>query len=402
MIRIAVLLLAILLANLSFAQQTQIKIIPQNKEEFSSLKIVEKLVSGGLEILEIKTNFTEGSLGMGYFYDPVRYLGMEQGMILSTGAVFELTGENKEEDYTSSAIEFDSLAGTMIISNDSGVDSVVASDQDAAIFCDQESGDDDLSNEIEGLITYDARVVEVKFRATADTFYYRYVFASEEYDEYVCSRFNDIFAFYLTDEEGIKINTALIPNTTVPVSINTINGGNPKQPDCPGSHSFLYQRNNGAQNLIFDGFTKVLDIRQKVIPGKVYTIKIAVADASDCLLDSAVLLEKNSVFTYFKAFEVAFPNDSSLPLNPKELAEVITFIQAHPNCKIQLVGHSDRVGSIDYNYQLSVERVISIRELLKQGGVKEDRIFETYKGESMPRYKNISKNRRVEIFILGE
>ena len=313
-------------------------------------------------------------------------------MVLSTGAVYELVGKNLSDNHTSLAFKNKQSNFTHILSNKEVSDSEIyeIESDSLEVFsidlqCIDSANDEDLSEEIDGLATFDARVINIKFRATADTFYYRYVFASEEYDEYVCSTYNDVFAFFLIDEEtGKKVNTAIIPNKDLPVSINTINAGNPLIQDCPKSNSYLYQSNNGKQGLIFDGFTKVLDIRHKVIPGKIYTIKIAIADASDCHWDSAVLIESQSIFSYFKCFEMNFFTDSSYPISPEKIEEIVGYIKEHPNCSIQLIGHSDRIGTVNHNYELSVERTVAIREMLKSKGVNESRIIESYKGESMP------------------
>ena len=69
---------------------------------------------------------------------------------------------------------------------------------------------------------------------------------------------------------------------------------------------------------------------------------------------------------------------------------------------MQLIGHSDLSGDAVYNFELSKKRVLSIKKHLLEQGIEPARILETYKGESMPRYEEAFKNRRVEIFILGE
>ena len=412
MLRITLSLLIALGVVSVYSQASTIKIISQDQEAFSSEKIIQRLVSGGLEIVDLRTNFSESSLAIGYFHDPSRYMGMEQGMVLSTGVVFDLVGENTTDNHTSFAVESEKEGTTLILSNKNQTEATVESavavpdslvTEQVELPCENSVGDPDLSNEIDGLDTYDARVIELDFRATADTFYYRYVFASEEYDEYVCSPYNDVFAFYLIDKvTGKKVNTALVPNKKMPVSINTINDGNPQSKECPKTNSYLYQRNDGNQGLIFDGFTKVLDIRYPVVPGKDYTMKIAIADASDCAWDSAVLIENSSIFSYFKSFEMNFMTDSYEPLLPEKLEEVVFYINEHPESRIQLIGHSDRVGSIEHNYELSIQRAFMIREMLKSYGIDESRITETYKGESMPRYEERAKNRRVEIFVMGK
>ena len=245
-------------------------------------------------------------------------------------------------------------------------------------------------------------MLEIKFIPTADTFYYRYVFASEEYDEYVCSNYNDVFAFYIYQKGEDKINTALVPNKKIPVSINNVNNGNPNNPSCPKSNSYLYEKNNGSQNLLYDGFTKVLDIRHKVNPGEEYYMKIAIADASDAFWDSAVLIENHSIFSYFESFEIFFQTNSFKVQGTHRLDRIVTSLKNHPNSNVQLIGHSDITGSETYNYQLSIKRVTEIKNYLIKKGIDSNRIKEKYKGELMPRYDVDKKNRRVEIFVLGK
>lgn len=409
--KISTLILLLTLTLELSAQKSEIKVFPQDNQQFTREKIINGLVSNGVKILDVKTNFEPESHVMGFFIDPVRYMGIGQGMILSTGVVDNVTRESTEENYTS--MELDSTQVTEFVEiieapyGDSayyGSDTVSYDQVAVSGFLNKavKGGDSDLSGEIKGLKTFDARVIEIKFVPTADTLYYRYVFASEEYEEYVCSQYNDIFAFYLFEKGGKKKNVAIVPNQNLPVSINTVNNGNPANPYCKKTNSYLFQKNNGKQNLLYDGFTKVLDIREKVTPGKEYYLKIAIADASDGFWDSAVLLENGSIFSYFESIEIQFDKNSSIPNDPKKLSQILKALHNYPNSKIQLIGHSNQPGTIEYNFELSIKRVTEIKNYLISNGISTERIVEAYKGESMPRYKQDDKNRRVEIFILGE
>lgn len=373
-----------------FAQTQEIEVTPMGEKGWTTKRIVKNLVVQGVIIKEIKTNVTSKSHAMGVFQDNERRMGVRRGMVLSTGVVDNISGKNTSTGYTSWNVN--KKAG--LASSDSG----------AAVqgMIPVSEGDSDLSAEIQGLKTFDARVIEIRFIPTADTFYYRYVFASEEYDEYVCSPFNDVFAFYLIEEDGKKWNTALIPLKNEPVSINTVNGGNPMYPNCTGANSYLYQRYNGTQGLIFDGFTKVLDIRCKVIPGKEYVIKIAIADASDGVLDSAVLLENGSIFSYSRSVEMKFDNNSAAATDTSTFRKILELAKTNLGGTILLIGHASKLGSFSDNLELSKQRVISVRDLLISNGISANRIKENYKGEWMPRYDNDGDNRRVEAFFLGD
>lgn len=107
----------------------------------------------------------------------------------------------------------------------------------------------------------------------------RYVFASEEYPEYVGSRYNDVMAVYVNGQ-----NCALVPGTSSPVSINTIN-------DHTNAAYYVDNALGAAgYSTSMDGLTVPLACTVPVTPGQPVTIKIAVADASDSAYDSAVAL----------------------------------------------------------------------------------------------------------------
>jgi gliding motility-associated-like protein len=125
------------------------------------------------------------------------------------------------------------------------------------------------------------------------------VFASDEYLEFV-NGVNDIFGFFLSGP-GINgtfsnnaINIALIPGTSDPVTINTVNDVvNPTfyVNNGDGSNAPF---NADPQYVQYDGFTVVLTATALVNCGDTYHIKIAIGDASDTVWDSAVFLEGGS------------------------------------------------------------------------------------------------------------
>lgn len=150
-------------------------------------------------------------------------------------------------------------------------------------------GDSDLNTLIPGFNTFDATVLEFDFTTTTGNIFFNYVFASEEYNEFVNSSFNDVFGFFLNGQ-----NIALIPGTTTPVSINTVNGGNPLGTNASNSHLFV---NNDLQdggpffNIQYDGFTKVLTAQIFGLNTDTNRIKLAIADGGDFSLDSAVFIQ---------------------------------------------------------------------------------------------------------------
>lgn len=148
-------------------------------------------------------------------------------------------------------------------------------------------GDADLDSLIPGFSTQDAAVLEFDFTSTTGELFFQYVFASDEYNEYTNSSFNDVFGFFL---DGVNI--ALIPGTSTPVSINNVNGGNPL--GTGASNSELFVNNDPSDggpffDIQYDGFTKVFTAKATGLTGT-RRIKLAIADAGDGNLDSAVFI----------------------------------------------------------------------------------------------------------------
>ncbi len=129
---------------------------------------------------------------------------------------------------------------------------------------------------------------------------FTYVFASEEYPEYVCSTFNDAFGFFVSGP-GYAPNTniAIVPGSTLPVAINTVNPGVTGAFGAVGGCTSLgyagyYVDNTGGTHNEYDGFTVPLTACINTVPCEEYTITITVADVGDTSFDSAVFLEAES------------------------------------------------------------------------------------------------------------
>ena len=129
-------------------------------------------------------------------------------------------------------------------------------------------GDSDLSN-IAGTQSYDACIVEFDSVPFNDTIQISYIFASEEYPEFVNSGYNDAFAFFISGP-GISgtQNIARLPGTTTPVSINNVNMGSYA---CPGpstgcTNCGFYIDNCNGTTIQYDGFTTAMIASSSVTP----------------------------------------------------------------------------------------------------------------------------------------
>lgn len=205
----------------------------------------------------------------------------------------------------------------------------------------QREQDKDLGNLEKGDL-YDVSTIEFDFVSYHNSINFNYQFASDEYPEYVGSTFNDIFAFFVSDEKSTA-NIAVVPGTTLPVSINTINNkdesslfinnnvfvnnvnkkiigsfsapnpnllttklwkgiksvfgkkGNMDNNESVPDEELLKTVNQDIyNNLQYDGITQKLSAQAFVEPYKKYHLKIIIADVADNVYDSAVFLESRS------------------------------------------------------------------------------------------------------------
>lgn len=268
----------------------------------------------------------------------------------------------------------------------------------------------------------DGAVLIIDFVPQFDSLHFRFVFASEEYPEFVQKEFNDVFAFYLTPlfiANARPKNIARLPKGPI-VSVNNVNHRINKDlylpNNFPNSPQFAY--------LEYDGLTVPLTAQARVIPGKPYRMKILIADIGDCEYDSGVFLKAQSFstsprqrrkpankpmplptpvgVTYYFNFE-----SSSSTLSPTEqtrfdqLADSIKGLNYE---KILILGHTDATGNESKNKQLSLERAGRVAMELSQRGIPRNKLKTSGKGSARPLAENSNKtgralNRRVELLF---
>ena len=219
--------------------------------------LVDNLMGTG--VTYSNAGYTGAVNANGTFTGGTGVIGFESGIILSSGLATSAAGPNTSP-------------GT------------------STIF--STAGDPDL-NALGSTTTHDAAVLEFDFVPTADTLSFSFVFASEEYNEYVNS-YNDIFAIFL---DGA--NVAMIPGTSTPISINNINNCvNPayyiNNNSSGGSLSCNPTAVNANLNTQFDGLTVVITLNLPITSGTNHHLKIAIADVLDESFDSAVFIKSAS------------------------------------------------------------------------------------------------------------
>lgn len=263
------------------------------EKDFIPEKLVtDVLVTGCLEASDIR--FTgDVNFGVGFFESGDSEFPLSSGLILSNGRVKNAEGPNNGG---------------------------AKSDDNSGYDFDRNNRDSDLMT-LAGTVwnrwdrrwekTYhDVQILEFDFVPAGDKLEFRYIFASEEYPDYACSKYNDGFAFIIsgegiTNDPGLSgKNIALIPNSTDWVTINNVNGssGDGSGTVCGSSANYVDESNGYSTS--FNGRTEVLTAIANVEPCKTYNIKLIVYDNSDKQINSAVFLEANS----FKSNEIQVDN----------------------------------------------------------------------------------------------
>jgi len=226
-------------------------ITTQNMETVSPQQLGELLAGPGIQISNVTINGAPAAAGT-FTGGLAAGLGIESGVILSSGAIENVIGPN------------DSTGKTTTLSV---------------------PGDADLDSLVSPFTTKDATILEFDFVAESSNFAIRYVFGSEEYKEYVGSSFNDVFGFFL---DGANI-AYVAGSASELVSINSINH----------LKNTAYYIDNPAGPTAFDtqldGFTTILFAVATVTPGTTHHIKLAIADTSDSILDSVVVLQAGGI-----------------------------------------------------------------------------------------------------------
>ncbi len=212
------------------------------------------------------TNFLSTN-GIGYFTNTNPAFPLQNGVILTTGNVMNSPGPNN-------TILSD---GTLGWAGDANLETALAA---AGVT----------------MVSRNATVLEFDFTPLSPNFNFQFLFASEEYGTYQCLS-PDAFAFLLTNTTtGFTENLAVIPSTTIPISVQTIRN-NIYNPICLSANpSYFGLFNDGtaaaASATNYNGQTVVMNASStNLSTTDTYHIKLVIADGNnDNQFDSAVFL----------------------------------------------------------------------------------------------------------------
>jgi gliding motility-associated-like protein len=218
----------------------------------SANELVKKIVGPGYKVSNAKLVGSNGSVGTFNYLGTD--IGLNHGIILSTGLIEIAKGPNNLQ---------------------------------SAGFNHGASGDLDLSILSNDSATFDGVSLEFDLVPACNSLSIEFVFASEEYNEYVGEEFNDVFAFFISGPgiTGYK-NIALVPGTNLPITINNVNANL--------NASYFVDNVNGS-GIQYDGFTTPILAKENVIPCETYHLKIVIADCMDGIFDSAIFIKGETI-----------------------------------------------------------------------------------------------------------
>jgi uncharacterized repeat protein (TIGR01451 family) len=245
--------------------------------------LVDALVaqSSGLTVVGDSITYTGADVAAGTFGGGADSIGFDSGVILSTGRVDKVIGAD----------------ATVPVSKNN-----------------DQRGDPDLDKIIAPYTSNDAAILEFDFVPEGDQISFIYTFASEEYNNFVYS-YNDGFAFLINGINYAQIST--VDGTLVPVTIDTINGGNPlgTNPQNPE-----YYRNNVCADgpcvnaaTSMNGLTVVLTLHAPVNRGVSNHLKMVIGDAEDYNYDSNVFIKAQSLTSQEADLSLQMTVDSYTP-----------------------------------------------------------------------------------------
>jgi len=241
----------------------------------SPIYLIDSLLLGS-GVVASNHQFQGDPLQIGYFNGILSNLGLDSGIVMSTGDISILVpGGGFGGNVNSNADDPDLLTVANSVPDLIGQNFTVSSVNDVVIL-------------------------EFDFVPTSSFLSFKYVFGSQEYFAYENTQYNDVFGFFISGPGIVgpysspagfpdgSINIATIPDSDpeLPITISSVNAD---------LNANLFINNQGLETIAdADGFTTVITAEAEVQCGQTYHIRLSIADGSDTGLSSYVFLDAGS------------------------------------------------------------------------------------------------------------
>ena len=246
--------------------------------------------------------------GIGYFENTNPNFPFKRGVVLTTGDVNKAQGPN----------------------------SSILSDGNTAW-----TGDSDLENILLSqsgiqMKSVNASFIEFEFSPKSPNFNFSFLFASEEYGTAQCN-YSDAFAFLLQDvTSGSSVkNLAVIPNTNIPISVETIRD-NAYNSGCPSANLSYFGSFNAdgfGPAINFNGQTvKMIASASGLDVNHTYRIKLVIADGgNNTEYDSAIFIEADSFNIGQNILGLDYTIENNRALCPGDSLPILSAVGLKPN-----------------------------------------------------------------------
>lgn len=238
----------------------------------------------GLGVTASNITFTGNVAQIASFNGTAAGMGFLDGTVISSGPVANLNPSTPTTDFGySSTDDADLIAVAQSVTTNPAAGSIDDSE--------------------------DVGVLEFDFVPQSDLVSFRFIFASDEYESWINSGYNDAFGFFVSGPgitgpysspagfPGGSQNLAFVPGTTLPITISTIyppNAASLSPSNPAGLNPQLYVDNSMGTSMQVNGYTVPMDITFNVICGETYHFRFAVGDMGDNSLATYVFLEAGS------------------------------------------------------------------------------------------------------------
>lgn len=280
----------LLLVMIPFMGFSQISVTSANGQNVKTL-LESHFLGGGIEISNVKFNgqTVVNSNQIGFFSNPNTAnpnVGLSSGIVMVTGDYEDAAAGNSNG--TQSSLASPSYAGN-----------------DRSVPLRNTLNDQGNANQTMN----DVAVLTFDFVSSGEYVKFDYVFASEEYPEFVNSSYNDAFGFFISgpyDDQGNLVNEAIpyqyrniaiIPGSGDPVTINNVHeaGSTHCGAGCTHQANSVYHITNTNNNCKMDAYTVVLSTEEVfVAPCYKYKLELAICDVGDASYNSCVFLGAGS------------------------------------------------------------------------------------------------------------
>ncbi|HLP12950.1 MAG TPA: choice-of-anchor L domain-containing protein [Flavobacteriales bacterium] len=285
------------------------------------------LSGGGMNVYNV-TYSGSNAQQIGYYSSGTGVIGSNTGIAISTGNVLNIANSN-----------FATNTGTNIGTTG--------------------TTDPDVLQLANGQTAKDWFILEFDFVPKGNQVNMQYVFASEEYNEYVCSNVADVFGIIISGPgfsgsfSGGGKQVSLIPSTTNPVGINSVNNGLTGSMGTPGgcisTTNTAYYNDNVDSLMEFDGYTDVMSISETVECEQQYHMRIIIFDCGTKQYDSGIFLTEKSLTSNGSAtYDNPVYNDSIIVEGCKPYEFVIYNVDGFTSQTINLSISGSAQNGIDY------------------------------------------------------